>query len=378
MRSASAEDRTMSQPNRRTALAMLAAGMAGSGLSVMAATSAPPGRTLSRGINVPDWTKLVDGRAPASSVLSALAERGFNTIRLRVNSDDWVGDASRRRLAAQLVENALDMSVRAGFSVMLEFHADTGLRNAFVADLTQAEADTTAAWTELSQVAASFSPDSVMPELLNEPPLERKHWLPLRDRLAETVRKACPGHTLIWGADSVYGIWETIDCRPLADDNCMVAVHYYTPMGFTHQCADWDNSGLALMANLPFPANRRSPEALALAEKFRSEGQTNALALLEQEFSSDWTVARIEADFAELGNWSRETGTPIVVNEFGVLNSCVDAQSRATWTRAVRQAIEGIDAGWAYWELDQGFGLLDNRNSASGFEASVVAALMEN
>lgn len=368
----------MSQPNRRTTLAMLAAGMAGSGLPVMAATSAPAGRTLSRGINIPDWTKLVDGRAPASSVLLALAERGFNTIRLRVNSDDWVGDASRRRLAAQLVENALDMSVRAGFSVMLEFHADASLRNAFVADLTQAEADTIAAWTELSQVAASFSPDSVMPELLNEPPLERQHWLPLRDRLAETVRKACPGHTLIWGADSVYGIWETIDCRPLADDNCMVAVHYYTPMGFTHQCADWDNSGLALMANLPFPANRRSPEALALAEKFSSEGQTNALALLEQEFSSDWTVDRIEADFTELGDWSRETGTPIVVNEFGVLNSCVDAQSRANWTRAVRQAIEGINAGWAYWELDQGFGLLDDRNSPSRFDASVVAALMEN
>ena len=368
----------MSQPNRRTTLAMLAAGMAGSGLPVMAATSAPAGRTLSRGINIPDWTKLVDGRAPASSVLLALAERGFNTIRLRVNSDDWVGDASRRRLAAQLVENALDMSVRAGFSVMLEFHADASLRNAFVADLTQAEADTIAAWTELRQVAASFSPDSVMPELLNEPPLERQHWLPLRDRLAETVRKACPGHTLIWGADSVYGIWETIDCRPLADDNCMVAVHYYTPMGFSHQCADWDNSELALLANLPFPANRRSPEVLALAKKFSSEGQTNALALLEQEFSSDWTVDRIEADFTELGDWSRETGTPIVVNEFGVLNSCVDAQSRANWTRAVRQAIEGINAGWAYWELDQGFGLLDDRNSPSRFDASVVAALMEN
>jgi endoglucanase len=65
-----------------------------------------------------------------------------------------------------------------------------------------------------------------------------------------------------------------------------------------------------------------------------------------------------------------------MLNEFGVLNFCVDAQSRAAWVRAVREAAEANHIGWTYWELDQGFGFIKSRLSTEGFDAAMMAALL--
>ena len=48
----------------------------------------------------------------------------------------------------------------------------------------------------------------------------------------------------------------------------------------------------------------------------------------------------------------------MILNEFGVLDFCVDAASRANWLRAVRQAAEANGIGWTYWEAYQGFGFI--------------------
>jgi len=60
-----------------------------------------------------------------------------------------------------------------------------------------------------------------------------------------------------------------------------------------------------------------------------------------------------------------------------VLNFCVDAESRRFWVRAVRQAAEANQVGWAYWELDQGFGIIQSRRSIEGFDNAMIAALMD-
>jgi endoglucanase len=69
---------------------------------------------------------------------------------------------------------------------------------------------------------------------------------------------------------------------------------------------------------------------------------------------------------------------PVMLNEFGVLNFCVDAESRARWIRAVRKAAEVNRIGWAYWELDQGFGIIGSRQSTEGFDRSMIAALLSS
>jgi endoglucanase len=263
-----------------------------------------------------------------------------------------------------------------GFAVLVDMHPSGDLHAAFQRDPASAAERVLQAWTALRVVIADLPEDSVYPELLNEPPMEQRDWLALRERLAGTLRAKCPLHTLVWGPARFQGIWEIADTPPLADDRQIAAIHYYAPTAFTHQCETWDQSPLARIANLPFPATKDAPPVRALVAKLRAAGDEGAASLVEKELSSPWTEERIASDFAELGRWSGEHDCPVMLNEFGVLNFCVDAESRARWVRAVRRAAEANRIGWAYWELDQGFGFIDSRQSAEGFDRSMIAALL--
>ncbi|MDX8432991.1 cellulase family glycosylhydrolase [Mesorhizobium abyssinicae] len=343
-------------------------------LSVSATLPAATKRAVpSQGFNLPGWFEREGGTAPAPAVLEKLRQTGFETIRLPVNGD-LVADGNRAALRG--IQRGVAELVGLGFAVLVDMHPSGDLRAAFERYPTAAARQVVQAWTALRVVIADLPEDSVYPELLNEPPMERSDWLALRDELAGTVRAKCPLHTLVWGPARFQGIWEIGDTPPLPDDRQIAAIHYYAPMAFTHQCESWDRSPLARLANLPFPATKDSPPVRALVSKLQAAGDEEAASVLEQELSSPWTEARIASDFAGLGRWSAAQHCPVMLNEFGVLNFCVDADSRARWVRAVRRAAEANQIGWAHWELDEGFGFIASRQSAEGFDRSMIAALL--
>ncbi|MET3518638.1 glycoside hydrolase family 5 protein [Mesorhizobium abyssinicae] len=360
--------------SRRRALALTGGALlAALPFSVSATLPANKRAVPSHGFNLPGWFEREGGTAPAPAVLEKLRQTGFETIRLPVNGD-LVADGNRAALRA--IQRGVAELVGLGFAVLVDMHPSGDLRAAFERDPTAAARQVVQAWTALRVVIADLPEDSVYPELLNEPPMERSDWLALRDELAGTVRAKCPLHTLVWGPARFQGIWEIGDTPPLADDRQIAAIHYYAPMAFTHQCETWDRSPLARLANLPFPATKDSPPVRALVSKLQAAGDEEAASLLEQELSSPWTEARIASDFAGLGRWSAAQHCPVMLNEFGVLNFCVDADSRARWVRAVRRVAEANQIGWAHWELDQGFGFIASRQSAEGFDRSMIAALL--
>lgn len=340
--------------NRRAATAML---LSAAALTQMTrATAASPAiKVPTRGFNLPDWLA-AEAHAPAPAVLDALRRRGFETIRLPIDPMLVSVDFAPR------VTEALALTTTHGFNAILDVHPSGDVDPDQIV----------AAWTTLAELIASFPAHQVYAELCNEPPLDPKPWARLASRLAETIRRTCPEHTLIWGPARVQGIWELDGQTPPGDGNLIVAVHYYTPMGFTHQCETWDDSPLARMRNLPFPATRKSGPVEALAATFSAKDR----AFLDQEFSDPWTAAHIEADFKTLGRWSRTHKHPAMLGEFGVLNFCVDPASRQAWVRAVRQAAEDSGAGWTYWEADQGFGFIADRASAEGFDDGMIEALI--
>jgi endoglucanase len=365
------------QLNRRAVIAGLAAAAGAATFPTAAAGPEDRARFLSRGFNLPGWVDTADGIAPSPAVLEALALAGFGAVRLPVNGDRLaLGDAADRTTALSQIEAAVKLLNDSGFAVMLDLHSSEGIGSLLESDPVRGEDAAVAAWEAMAPIAAGYAPEAVFPELLNEPPLERRRWMRLRDRLAETVRKHCPDHTLIWGASRVQGIWETTDLPALPDENAIVAVHYYWPMGFTHQCQSWGDSPLARLKALPFPATRKDDAVVALRASLEASGDTDALALLAEEFSTPWATKRIAAEFADLKRYATKTKTPVVINEFGVLNFCVDAQSRTTWVRAVRKEAEKAGFGWTYWELDQGFGFIADRTSVDGFDDTMMAALL--
>ena len=365
--------------NRRAVLAGIGALAAGAVTtrSSGATSTTPALARLARGFNIPDWLEREGGLAPAPVVLTGLRAAGFTAVRLPVNGDRFAfGDATSRATATNEVEAALSLLLDHDFAVMLDLHTSPELSSLIESDPAAGADAAVAAWEQLAPIATGYGTDQVFPELLNEPPLERRNWVKLRDRLAKAVRHACPDHTTIWGAARVQGIWETLEQPALDDANAIAAVHYYWPMGFTHQCQNWSESPLERLAWLPFPAERDDPAVEARRALLEADDDREALAVLDEEFSSPWGREQIERDFADLARWSEATGTPAIVNEFGVLNFCVDPKSRATWTRAVRETAEAHGFGWTHWDLDQGFGFLASRLQAAGFDDAMLEALL--
>ncbi|WP_439624929.1 glycoside hydrolase family 5 protein [Shinella sp.] len=347
------------------------------GISVLA-TSLPPSFSAakehsvpSRGVNLPGWFDREDGLAPAQAVLEKLRRCGFETIRLPIDGDVAVSGTMARRRIAQGIATLL----AAGFAVLADLHPSTGLHAALRTDPAAGGTRVAEAWVALRSVIADLPADRVYPELLNEPPMTPAAWLSLRDRLAGIVRAACPHHTIIWGPAPDQGIWQLDGTPPLSDDRQIVAVHFYAPMAFTHQCQSWGASPLARIRGLPFPATRDTPVVAERIAALRAAGDEEAALLVEEQLTTDWTEAAIGAQFEKAARWSAASRCPVMLNEFGVLDFCVDGASRTAWVRAVRRAAEARGIGWAYWELDQGFGFIESRTSTEGFDSAMLDAL---
>jgi endoglucanase len=358
---------------RRTLITgTLAAGLWPIVRPALAAQSTTDSR-LDRGFNLPGWADRSDGIAPASSLLRTLAHLGFKTVRLPLDPARILRDP---RPLLNNIRHAASQLQTHGFTVTLDLHPEPDYADLFAKAPDEAASDMQKAWSLLAPLLADFSPETTFAELLNEPPMPRDIWLPLRDRLAETVRTHCPLHTIIWGAARVQGIWETRDHPPLDGANTIAAVHYYTPIGFTHQCADWSGPELAKLRNLPFPARKTDAEITRLRAELEKSGEQAAIVFLDEEFAGDWTYARIDKDFADLREWSNRNNCPVLLNEFGVLNFCVDAQSRLNWITSVRQAAETNKIPWTYWEVDRGFGVAADRTNPDSLDFALIAALI--
>ena len=325
----------------------------------------------SRGVNIPDWFDRDGGTGPAQVVLEKLRGIGVETIRLPIDGDLVLsGDTALRN-----IREGIAMLVATGFSVLADLHPSTKLHTLLRNGVKAGGERVVEAWMALRAVIADLPADRVYPELLNEPPMHPAAWLALRDRLAETVRTACPHHTIVWGPAPDQGIWQLDSMPPLADDRQIAAVHFYAPMAFTHQCQSWGRSPFSSVSGLPFPARRTMPALQARIAVLRANGDEEAALLVEEQLATDWTAAAIRAEFDRAARWSAASGCPVMLNEFGVLDFCVDATSRAAWVRAVRMVAEACGIGWTYWELDQGFGFIDSRLSTEGFDAAMIEAL---
>jgi endoglucanase len=360
-----------SGPTRRQFVALTAGAAIAACAGVPLAAAAPA--KVPRGFNLPGWTDREGGVAPASAVLERLRAAGFDTIRLPVAAGPILGGDTRAMM--RRIADAISLCRDCGFDIVLDLHPDGDFAAALRQDPAEGARRAEESWRRLGDVVAAFPASTVQAELLNEPPMEQPRWLDLRDRLAAIVREPCPYHRIVWGPARYQGIWELADVRPLGDPRATVAIHYYAPMAFTHQCENWSGSALGRVSKLPFPATMETPAVAALRSRLREAGDAEALAMLEDAFSKPWDVNSIAADFAEAAAWGRRHGCPILLGEFGVLDFCVDPQSRTNWIRAVRQAAEANGIGWTYWELDQGFGFIRDRRSVEGFDAAMIDAL---
>lgn len=326
---------------RALGLACLALGLSGTALAQ--ADAAAASTVLKRGINIvgydPIWTDAAKARFQPRH-MQAIRDGGFDHVRLNLHAFAHM-DAENRLSAAwfKQLDELVDAGLKAGLQVILDEHNFNECAKA--ADIDPCRARLKAFWR---QVAARYkgAPDAVIFEILNEPNgAADAVW---NDMLAENlaiIRESNPSRRVIVGPKS----WNSMDQLdslrlPEADRRLIVTFHYYTPMEFTHQGASW------------------TPQFQKLS------GVTWGTAGEREKLQSD--MDRVKA-------WADKNGRPILLGEFGALESAGMAQ-RVVWTAAVARAAEARGFAWSYWQFDSDFVLWDMK--ADGWVKPIHGALV--
>ncbi len=200
------------------------------------------------------------------------------------------------------------------------------------------------------QVAAYFAdlPPKVYFEIQNEPTwtgpfstmLTAAEWNPIVQAVIPEIRATNPERIIV-----VPGGFLSIPMSvpllqlPAGDDHLIATFHNYLPLTLTHQGAPWVPGSEAWLGT----TWSATPENMAWLQ------DTMNLAVC----------------------WSRITGVPLFLGEFGVISGA-DAASRVAWTRQVVQLAEAEHISWTYFMLQHSpdfdskleFGIYDERTGA--------------
>jgi endoglucanase len=313
------------------------------GLLLPAAASAASTPALHRGVNIlgydPIWRDPAKARFQKRH-FAAIRRGGFDFVRVNLQAFRHM-DATNRLEPAWLrrLDWVVEGATAAGLSVILDEHDFEPCS----ADPAMCRARLGAFW---AQIAPRYrrAPASVLFELLNEPhdKLDAAGWNALLREMLAIVRKTNPTRTVVIGPTQWNSLaqLDTLDL-PANDRAILVTFHYYEPFRFTHQGASW--------------------------------------AKLSDVHGVGWGSAedraRLDEDFDRVALWSRRTGRPVLLGEFGAYDkSGTPVALRAAYTAAVARAAERRGFPWAYWQFDGDFVVWDMQ--ANGWVLPIKDALI--
>jgi endoglucanase len=161
----------------------------------------------------------------------------------------------------------------------------------------------------------------------------------------------------------------------LSDRNVVYAIHFYDPMVFTHQ-GHWDPSKpLSDIRGLPFPIQADDKAVQDIRRQLIDGGKQPALELLDKGIARAKRGDVFGSELQPAISWQAQFSRPLIINEFGVLKGAAPEDSRVRWLGSVVRFAEQHCWGWAHWEYDQGFGLLDAKTGKP--DAKVMRALLQ-
>lgn len=209
-------------------------------------------------------------------------------------------------------------------------------------------------WRNFAKHLTQFDSNNVYFELLNEPIFADKEakWLSLQDELIQAVRQQA-NNTIIATGPNWGGIEGLEKVIPSSDKNVIYSFHYYEPMAFTHQGADWGGDSYPSIANLEYPENQVNCEGV-LKKVTTDSAKDEVQGYCDQK----WNKKTITNFINRAVDWSkRNNSVPIWVGEFGVYCKQTPRQSKLQWLKDVKDIFEEHHIGWTLWGYDDCFGL---------------------
>jgi endoglucanase len=318
---------------------------------------------LARGVNLTRWFQYGSPLAIGPADRDLLKNAGLTSVRIAVAPQYLLPKWSSPEVIAKNLadlDSGIDLFLTAGMAVMLDFQADVDYLDYYLAT-PGAPAELVETWKTLAARYANRNPELLFFEIMNEPDnrFTQAAWDTEQRAALVAIRSVAPGHTVLLAPANWSGLDALLQMKPYEDPNVIYVLHYYLPMTFTHQGANWTGDpAIASLHDIPWPA-------------FLANEQTNPIRYRDE----DWDGSRPLWDMALAAEWERINHARVVVNEFGAYKPFAPADSRARWLRDVRTAIEQQGMGWAMWDYAAGFDLIDIKNGVRSIDPGVSAAL---
>jgi len=338
---------------------------------------------LRRGINASEWfAQVYDKRGytkehfqdwSTAGDIALIKAMGFDHVRLSVNPQPMFTEGRPDEISPEYLgylDAAVKMILDQGLAVVIDMHPESDFKARLAKEdtLVHQFADF---WRALARHYASWDQERVFLEILNEPEFpDRYRWYGVQAKLVTAAREGAPQHTIIaagarWSDDD-----ELVFLEPLLDPNVIYNFHFYEPHIFTHQGATWGAYFWHWVKGLHYPS---SPESASQVAAGVPEA-VDRLALIR--YGQDhWDAARIDAEVAQVAEWARHRGVPVVCNEFGVYRAYADPKDRATWIRDARTAFERHGMGWTMWDYSGSFGVVTKKDGRAVPDELTVRAL---
>ncbi|MBD2059606.1 cellulase family glycosylhydrolase [Oculatella sp. FACHB-28] len=339
---------------------------------------------LTQGINVAHWFAQAELTADnfqnriQPEDIQLIKQIGFRHIRLPLDPTILFDEEQPERLNSEnlpYVDAALDQILAADLAVIVDLHP----RSEFKRRLYQEESFVEAVglfWRSLAQHLSSRNPNQVFLEVMNEPATRNpQDWYAIQERLLAEMRAGAPDHTLIASANlRVEDDWDTIvalqQITPVEDPNVVYNFHFYQPMSFTHQGADWGEDTWEHFRNVPYPADAEA--IAAILPEIENETARDWLMDYGEE---EWNAAKLKESLQRAAEWGQSHQVHVTCNEFGVYRRAAPVEGREAWLRDVRSLLEQSQIGWAMWEYDSGFGAIRRTDGERVPDPVVVKAL---
>lgn len=345
-------------------------------LGAPAAAAETPEPALKRGVNLSHWLQY-GGRQPVVAAdLAAVRARGFDHVRIPFDPAQFGWRPGHGVAKWDRLDRAVSMALDAGLTVILDLHLKSDQKDAIERNAA-AQAAYVALWRDFAVRYRAIPADRLVFELLNEPQFDRGGKTAANDlkrRTIAAIRGVDPTRVLLLAsmdAGSILGQLAANELFP--DDRLYYVFHFYSPHVFTHFGATWGSYSrppYTLIESIRYPASRMDRGAMEVRE---GPGRERALRVLGDYIEGQWSAARIEKEIGEIAAWAQRNRVRVICTEFGVIRTRVDAESRVSWLKDARIALERHGIPWSVWDYADVFGIAVATGEVKRFKDGAVA-----
>ena len=283
---------------------------------------------LGRGVNVigydPLWRDSSKARMK-SKHFKMIKEAGFDNVRLVMMPFKFSKDSVEYTINPVFF-TTLDWAIKEALAnklmVIVDFHEHSAMQKNPLGN----KAKLLAMWNQIATHCKDY-PNEVLFEICNEPNMSPKIWNEIQMEVFPILRASNPNRTIVLDVINGNQIKHLKDLElPKNDSNIIVAIHYYSPIQFTHQGAPW-----------------------SVKNKNLSGIEWTNTEAAEQAIKADFDIAQ---------DWSKANNLPLTLGEFGAYEKA-DMPSRVKWTNYVARQAEARNWSWSYWQFDSDFIVYD-------------------